>query len=484
MKNGRWRVVALAGVSAGALAVLMVPGCGSSDNAKKVPTKFQPDAGDTAGEAGAKSSGSGGFGGSGQTGGNGGASGGEAGMTSEGAASGESEGGASGDASGTVLTGCALGDACCAADQCESGLNCLGAVCSCVAGLSNDYMLRTDGIAMRTEQNATTQTPVVNADTGMPLHGIVTLRGTRYHGCAVLDTTEVRCWPTLSDATGNNSGQLGIGTMGDVHAVLGGLLVKTNATTNLTGVVSIGADSDTYDGNTFTCAATSDGSAYCWGDGSGAVVNAATTPTPFATRILTAAAGPPMTGVTQVAVGYSHACALLTSGKITCWGASDGTGVFYAYPQTDPTKQVSIPGNVEKIVAGYWVTCALTDANGGSVYCWGDNNGNKLGIGPGENSAFPVRVKTSASAFLDGATDLVAAEAGGCVVRTDHTIYCWGGNVTGGYATEKRNTALVDITDAVTISTVAGPDNPRYVSTSGVYWIDNQMVTPNCGIEE
>jgi hypothetical protein len=88
-------------------------------------------------------------------------------------------------------------------------------------------MVRTDGIAFITIAHETAQTVISNADTGLPLRGIKQIMGSLHHGCAALDSGEVRRWPLAGDATGNNSGQLGNGTVGGSYATLAATLVKT-----------------------------------------------------------------------------------------------------------------------------------------------------------------------------------------------------------------------------------------------------------------
>jgi len=476
MKNQRLSLLLLTALTSG---VLCASACGSSDQ-KKNPRVYE-----AAGQGGAPEAEAGvggeprGLGGQLPMGGAAGAvpvAAGAGGVVEVGVSGAAGAGGAG----GAPLSGCSLGDPCCADNVCQENLACLGTVCSCVGDLSGDYMLRTDGVAFHTFINDTAQSAVINADTGMPLHGITSIMGSGYHGCAALDSGEVRCWPLVADNTGNNVGQLGNGTIGGTQPVLSATLVKVSASMNLTNVVAIGADSATYYAPTTTCAAQQSGAMYCWGGGAAKIINAATTSTPFATQILTAQAGPALTGVTQVALGYYHACAL-TNGKVRCWGLSDGTGATAAYPAADI---IGIPGTVAKIGAGYAYSCALNDA--GSVYCWGDNTGSKLGIGDpaavGYSSAVPTRAKTSANAFLDGVVDMAIAYGGVCVVRTDHTVWCWGGGLP--FAKQLKNAAQVNVTDAVKVSTPFGPDAPRYVTESGVLVSQGNQLTPNCSAQE
>ncbi|HEX7451710.1 MAG TPA: hypothetical protein VF294_05470, partial [Polyangiaceae bacterium] len=214
--NKSWRAVVFAGVAIELSAALLVPGCSSSPEKKRVPTTYNPgDAGvggDTSAAAGSTSGGSmaaAGESGAGPVAGAAGTTPDEGGAAGAAGAAGASAAANNGGSGGALLTGCALGDACCANNQCEASLECLGSACSCVADLSNYYMRRADGIAFLTVQHETAQRVVSNADTGMPLHGIKDIMGSFYHGCAALDSGQVRCWSISADAAqGNNSGQL------------------------------------------------------------------------------------------------------------------------------------------------------------------------------------------------------------------------------------------------------------------------------------
>jgi Regulator of chromosome condensation (RCC1) repeat len=491
--NKSWRAVVFVGVAVELSAGVLIPGCGSSPEKKRVPSTFNPGdagaSGDTSAAAGNTSGGSiaaAGKAGSAPVAGDAGTPADEGGAAGAAGASGAPNNGGSG---GALLTGCALGDACCASNQCESSLECLGAACSCVADLSNYYMRRTDGVAFLTLANDTAQTVVSNADTGMPLHGIKDIMGSPYHGCAALDSGQVRCWSLVADPTvGNNSGQLGNGVLNGPFTPLAGTLVKTDATTYLSDVITVGSDAMTYSAAPATCAATSTGFAYCWGYNAGYFIQPTGGAVPFATKITTALNGPALTGVTQVSVGNAHAC-VLTNGKVRCWGQT-GTAPAEAYPAVD----IVLPGTVLKIVAGYSVSCALTttDAEGGAVYCWGDNNGGKLGIGDpaavGYTSNSPARVRIDANTFLNNVTDLAASYGGACVVRTDHTLLCWGN--AQYYATPmavggiKKTAANVAITDAAKVSAPSDGTVPRYVTTGGVEYSGGLKITPNCTIQE
>lgn len=77
-------------------------------------------------------------------------------------------------------------------------------------------------------------------------------------------------------------------------------------------------------------------------------------------------------GITQLAAGFRHTCALLSDGTVRCWGNNDdgqlGDGTI-----TDRPRPVVVAGlsNVTAISAGQDHTCARR-ANG-DLLCWGKN---------------------------------------------------------------------------------------------------------------
>ena len=462
-------------------AVVLAPGCGSSPNKRAVPTQHPGDAGEageTSSEAG-HSGKSGGGAGPVQSGGAGPiqSEAGEAGMLDAGASGASGAGGdMTAGAGGVPVAGGKLDDACSATDACEPGLNCLGTACSCVNALSGHYMVRTDGIAYLTLVNDTSQSLIFNADTALALRGIVSISGSNYHGCAALDTGEVRCW--LLDASFTNAqGQLGNGTAstpGGITTALSATLVKTDANTSLSNVVSVGDNASTYGAAPTTCAVTKDKKLFCWGGGTPKLIDEATTPTLFATQIRVAAAGAYITGVTQVSVGQSHACLLLDTGKVRCWGLGDPLPVPL-YPSNDFT----VPGTVTKVRAAYNSTCALNSA--GAVYCWG--NGASLGIGPNvfTASGSPNRVLIGPSTFLDNITDFSMAYQGTCALRSDHTIWCWGD--ASGYAVQVKQDG-VNVTDAVLLGTPGSYAQPKWVTESGQEYFQTHLLKPNCSIQQ
>jgi len=84
-----------------------------------------------------------------------------------------------------------------------------------------------------------------------------------------------------------------------------------------------------------------------------------------------------VSGAISVAAGARHTCALLSTGRILCWGANDhgqlGIGELTDYM---PPVQVSSSVDFTAIAAGGDTTCALAS---GDVYCWGRNDEGQTG---------------------------------------------------------------------------------------------------------
>jgi alpha-tubulin suppressor-like RCC1 family protein len=107
----------------------------------------------------------------------------------------------------------------------------------------------------------------------------------------------------------------------------------------------------------------------------------------------------------SVSAGASHTCAVTTSGMAYCWGDNSngqlGTGAVGG-PQScthDPnpavpcsTSPTAVVGGLRfaSVSAGGDYTCGIT--TGGVTYCWGSNKSGELGNGSTVDSSVPVKV--------------------------------------------------------------------------------------------
>jgi alpha-tubulin suppressor-like RCC1 family protein len=174
------------------------------------------------------------------------------------------------------------------------------------------------------------------------------------HTCAITEDGKLDCW-----------GLSGGGLLGDGS--------------NSVNYFPVGnAESRTFKkvatGTTMSCAQTIENELYCWGMndrrqlGAGLNVEYVTTPVKVDTALV----------FTDFVVGAQHACGLVSSGDVYCWGANNygqlGLGDLTDRPT--PVKVAAL-SDVKKLYAGLKVTCA-TSGTEVRLYCWGSNGGQML----------------------------------------------------------------------------------------------------------
>lgn len=154
--------------------------------------------------------------------------------------------------------------------------------------------------------------------------------------------------------------------------------------------------------------------------------------------------------VSQLAVGDSHTCAIVsssqTAGQVVCWGSNDNGRLGIG----DLTTQLLQPTNSKvlsavnlgldengdkeeaiSIAAGFEHTCALTKT--GKVKCWGGNTSGQLGIDT-KTSVGLTKLQMSGMKAVSLGRKAVSISAGAghsCAVLEDGTSKCWGDNFYG-----------------------------------------------------
>lgn len=249
--------------------------------------------------------------------------------------------------------------------------------------------------------------------------GVIALAAGDSHTCALTSGGGAQCW-------GDNwHGQLGDGTT-----------VQRRTPVDVSGLVS-GATALAA-GASHTCALTVGGEVKCWGENVLGQLGDGTTNisrTPVDVIGLT-------TGVIAVTVGSSHSCALTTSGGVKCWGANwngqlgDGT----TSNRSTPVDVSGLTSGVSAVAAGRRHTCALT--TGGGVKCWGDDRSGQLGDGATNPHSTPLDV----IGLAHGATVLTAGGNHTCVLTNQHPK-CWGEDGDGqlGLGTITQRLTPVDV---------------------------------------
>ena len=257
--------------------------------------------------------------------------------------------------------------------------------CAVVGG--EVYCLSDNGSGQAGRGN-TTEQPVPMMVPG--LSGIVDVEVSVFGGfvCA-RSATEVWCWGD------NEHGQLGdgrtdhgvcMGHMGGTYdcAQTPASITPLNDLTETVTQLALGAN--------HACALTDAGTVYCWGQGVlGQLGQDDDAFTASGTPLLV----PGLTGVTQVAVGGGHTCALLDTGAVKCWGLHNqgqlGDGVAVdehtdvcdlgsnTLDCTDTPSDVALIDDATFIATGDEHTCAIRGT--AEVWCWGVNTRIQLGVG-------------------------------------------------------------------------------------------------------
>ena len=196
-------------------------------------------------------------------------------------------------------------------------------------------------------------------------------------------------------------------------------------------------------GSGHTCARTSTGEVYCWGkNDSGQLGRGSTSGIKSTPQQVKGVGGNGfLSGVVELALGFTHTCARTSAGAVYCWGKNSsgqlGIGIEGDAKGT-PQQVKGVGGNgflsgVVELVAGSEHTCARTSkAAGGAVYCWGKNSFGQLGIGiEGDAKGTPQQVQgVGGNGFLSGVVELAAGWGHTCA-RTSGGVYCWGSNGSG-----------------------------------------------------
>jgi alpha-tubulin suppressor-like RCC1 family protein len=99
-----------------------------------------------------------------------------------------------------------------------------------------------------------------------------------------------------------------------------------------------------------------------------------------------------VTGVTSLAAGGRHACAVVDGGQVRCWGSDNFEGQLGDGTTDYPWSPVAVEGlaGATALAAGDMHACAILSSGG--VECWGWNAEGQLGDGSEQGRLAPVTV--------------------------------------------------------------------------------------------
>lgn len=238
--------------------------------------------------------------------------------------------------------------------------------------------------------------------------------------------------------------------------------LSANTTIDVTRVVLPGtADVDrVFAGGFSTCAITTAGDAYCWGD-----INLQRTMAPSTAMRL----GTPGTLFTQIALADDHGCAIASDGVVHCWGLAEeqqtgqGDEVFLMFAQAKPIVSAE---RFTSLSADHEATCGTT--TNGALVCWGSSNHGQLGpTSSSSNGHAPLRIGLDS-----GWTGVAVGTRHTCGVRAGD-VYCFGddqyGALGNGTFSPGRALPTMKVRTEMTVSQIAASDGYTCaLSTDGV----------------
>lgn len=145
--------------------------------------------------------------------------------------------------------------------------------------------------------------------------------------------------------------------------------------------------------------------------------------------------------VLDVRAGRDFSCALMAGRTVRCWGNNDFSQLGVNSPSSAGP---SVGGlwRITQLAVGATHACALLDTQ---AYCWGDGSRGQLGAGSAASSAAPIAVEG-----LSKAVHLAAGQGATCVVQWDAKVACvgLGSELSGGLDEPRVARTVPGITDA------------------------------------
>ena len=242
------------------------------------------------------------------------------------------------------------------------------------------------------------------------------------HSCALMTTGDVKCWGK------NNKGQLGDNVTNPQKQT------KPVPVEGLSGVSAIVL------GNSHSCALMTTGGVKCWGDNyNGQLGDGSKTKRHHPVDVDGLSSG-----VSAITLGHGHSCALMTTGGVKCWGYNHHgqLGNGNTKNQSHPVDVDGLSSGVTAIALGSYHSCALMTT--GVVKCWGWNSHGQL---LGDDSTTEILRPLDISDLSNGVSTIALGWAHTCALMTTDGVKCWGQNESGqlGDGTTTKRHVPVDV---------------------------------------
>jgi len=250
----------------------------------------------------------------------------------------------------------------------------------------------------------------------------------------------------------------------DGHAL--GAQVTTPVKLGVSGATKLAAGRDG------ACALLSNGTVSCWGRQLGGPDQPVAGSHTYLPTLISDGVNN-LTGVTAIAYGDNHACALKSDTTVWCWGADQlgqlgdgvevgdgnvGDATITAVPMLSTAADGNVMTGVTRVAAAGRATCVLRTVGGvGEIDCMGDNSVGQLGQGTAGNLppvaepiptpiTIPAGSNLSFGELFGGGGGVNGSGGGGgtfCATTVltagAQTTYCWGFNAQGEAAITNTN---------------------------------------------
>lgn len=290
------------------------------------------------------------------------------------------------------------------------------------------------------------------------------------HGCSVADTHEASCWGSVPVQDQAPATVLDVKVGRDFScALLADRIVRcwgnndfsqlgVNATATNAGPVAgvMWRFTQLAVGATHACALI-DSQAYCWGDGSQGQLgagSAASSATPIAVVGLSKAV--------HLAAGQGATCVVQWDAKVACVGL--GSELFGGLDE--PRVARTMPGITDAREVALFDGHACVLRAGGKVSCWGQNSHGQLGIpAGGDIQRSPVEVTNLGAA----AKAVTVGNGFSCALLVNGTVKCWGINAVGQLGTALGGAATGLVTGITTATAISAGQTAACVALQGGY---------------
>ena len=179
----------------------------------------------------------------------------------------------------------------------------------------------------------------------------------------------------------------------------------------------------------------------------------------------------------MLSIGRATACYIVNGGTVKCWGRNlEGQAGDPSLANVARGNDYTVAGinNAVAVSVATYHACALLAT--GEVKCWGSQQNGRLGNGESADN------KVTTPVVLSGITNAVDVELtlnGGCVITLDRTVKCWGynsfGEVGDGTNTAKTTPVPVSVTNPIRLVSIDGMTTCVITDGASAATSDNEL---------